>query len=107
MGDSEEAVPRERKLWSVLYWCLPSLVGFVIFLVSFPIYRRTPFWPYVERAEIFAFWFLFITPVTTLIAVVIPVKRRRCKGWIPTAVAGLAIAVSLLANLFVLLGMAG
>jgi hypothetical protein len=107
MSSSEVAVLRERNLWPALFWCLPSLLGFALFLLSFPIDRRLAFWPHLDIAEIFALWFLFVTPVTTVIAIVILVKRRRRIARFPKVMAWLTIIVSVLANLFVLLGMAG
>ncbi len=107
MISSDEIALRERGIGSVLLWCSPSLLGLASFLVSFPIYRCIPFWPNWEIAEIFAFWFVFVTPVTTIVAIVILIKRwRRAKGLLKV-IALLAIIIGVLANAFVLLGMAG
>jgi len=54
-------------------------------------------------------WFGLITPVTTLIAIVTLIKRRRAGGmttWVKL-LAGTVIAVCLVINAFVILGMAG
>lgn len=60
----------------VLVWCLPALGGFGAFLLSFPIDRQIPFWPRLSLVEMFALWFLFVTPVATAIAIVALTKRR-------------------------------
>jgi len=104
---AEEVLPRRNKVWAVLVWCSPSLLGFVAFLVSFPIYRSIPFWPHLNVAEAYTLWFLFVAPVTTLIAIVVLVKRERL-GHIAAFAKLLvwaAIILSLLVNVFVLLGM--
>ncbi|HLW86385.1 MAG TPA: hypothetical protein VKR60_14295 [Candidatus Sulfotelmatobacter sp.] len=107
MTSSGDAVLRQNKLRPVLLWCSPSLLGFALFLVSFPIYRVIPFWPRLSLAEIFLYWFVFITPVTTLIGTVILIKRRRRVATLPKVMAWFTITVSVLANLFVILGMIG
>lgn len=107
MISSDETALRERGIGSVLLWCSPSLLGLASFLVSFPIYRRTPFWPHLEIAEIFAFWFVFITPVTTVVAIVIFIRRWGGTKGLLRIIGSLAVSVGVLANAFVLLGMAG
>jgi hypothetical protein len=104
---SEEVVLRENKLWPILLWSSPSWLGFALFLVSFPIDRVIPFWPHLSLAEIFVYWFGLITPVTTMTGIVILVKRRRSLATLPKVIASLTIVISVLANLFVLLGMIG
>jgi hypothetical protein len=104
---SEETVLRGNKVWPIVLWSAPSLLGFALFLVSFPIDRVNPFWPHLSFAEIFVYWFGLITPVTTVIGIVILVKRGRSLATFPKVMAWLTIALSLLANLFVLLGMIG
>jgi hypothetical protein len=85
------------------------LLGFLAFVFAFPIYRQIPFWPHLSIAEIFILWFLFITPVTTLIAIIALIKHRRAGRMAPWAklFVWIAIAVSLVINAVVLLGMAG
>jgi hypothetical protein len=100
---------RKDTMWLSLRWCLPALCGFLAFLFSFPIYRQIPFWPHMDIAEIFAMWFVLVTPVTTLIAIITVIKRRRA-GDMTTRVRLLTwavIALCLVINAFVLLGMAG
>jgi len=99
--------PGSGKIWSPLRWCLPALVGFLLFLLAFPIDRRIPHWFPLNLAEMFTLWFLFITPVTTVIAIVTLVKGKRAapKALFATLIAWTAIAVSLVMNVFVLLGM--
>jgi hypothetical protein len=107
MADPEGSFPVRSKIWSPLLWCLPSLLGFALFLVAFPIDRRIPFWPRWDLAEIFTLWFLLITPVATLIAIVKLTKRKRrsCASPFAKSLAWGVIAVSLLVNAFVLFGM--
>jgi hypothetical protein len=92
----------------VLVWCLPALISFAIFCVSFPIDRTIPFWAHLNLAEIFALWFLFITPIAVVISIVKFVKyvkaekRTRMSKFLLLA----AITLSVLVNVFVLLGQA-
>ena len=97
----------ESRSWRPLVWYFPSLGGSALFLFSFPIDRRIPFWPHLQIAEIFAYWFVFVAPVTTVIVTVLLVTRRRHTPRLPKVIGWLAIVTSLLANAFVLLGMAG
>lgn len=90
-----------------MFWCLPALAAFAIFLFSFPIDRQVPFWPHLQIAEIFAMWFVFVTPATTVAAIVLLIMRRRRTTALPKSVGWLAVTVSVLANAFILLGMAG
>jgi hypothetical protein len=105
--DSGETLFRQEKIWSSLWWCMPTLLSFVAFLLAFPIDRRIPFWPHLNLAEIFTVWFLFITPITTVIAIVALVKRKRIGrvALFTKSLVWTAIAVSLLVNAFVLIGM--
>ena len=104
---SEEVVLPENKLSPILLCCSPSLLAFALFLVSFPIDRVIPFWPHLSLAEIYVYWFGLVTPVTTVIGIVILVTRRRSLPTFPKVMAWLTITISVLANLFVLLGMIG
>ena len=103
----EETLPRQGKIWFSLWWCLPALLGFLAFLFAFPIDRRIPHWFPLNFAEIFALWFLFITPVTTVVAIVTLIKRKRTGRMAPLAalLTWMAIAASLVVNALVLLGM--
>jgi hypothetical protein len=90
-----------------LWWCLPCFAGFLTFLFAFPIDRRISHWFPLNLAELFTLWFLFVTPVTTVIAIVTLLKRART-GWKSPFVKLLvwtAIGASLALNGFVLLGM--
>jgi hypothetical protein len=100
-------VPDQKAAWPIFAWCLPALGGFVMFLLSFPIDRHIPFWPRLSFAEILTLWFLFVAPIATIIAVVALIRRRR-SAHIATFTRVLAwtiIAVSVLVNAFVLVGM--
>jgi len=83
------------------------LLGFLAFLFAFPIDRRIPHWFPLNFAELFTLWFLFITPVTTIIAIVTLIRRKRIgrKALLATALTWTAVAVSLVVNALVLLGM--
>jgi hypothetical protein len=92
-------------VWRVLGWCLPALLGFSAFLLAFPIDRRIPFWPHLSLAEVFGVWFLLVSPVTTMVAIVMFARPRKLfpslRKWLLVA----AVTVSVLLNLFVLLGL--
>jgi hypothetical protein len=64
------------KAWAVSLWCLPCLLAFALFFFSFPIDRKIPVWPRLNLAELYSLWFLFVTPITTLVAVVVLIRRR-------------------------------
>ncbi len=91
----------------MLGWCFPALLGFAAFLVPFPIDRRISFWPHPSLAEVFGAWFLFVTPVATTAAIFMLTKRSRLgtlssvAKWLLVA----AVALAILLNLFVLLGL--
>jgi len=106
VANAEESSLPQGKIWLSLRWCLPALLGFLAFLVAFPIDRRIPHWSPLNFAELFTLWFLLVTPITTVIAIVTLLKRKRM-GRIPPFIrllAWTAIAVSILLNVFVLLG---
>jgi len=107
MDSFEDTPVRQGKVWTALVWCLPSLLGFALFLLSFPIDRQIPFWPHLSLAEIFTLWFFFITPVTTVIAIVVLIKRGRLGriALFGRVLAWLVITFSVLANVFILVGM--
>jgi hypothetical protein len=109
VANPQEPSSRKGAMWLSLRWCLPSLLGFLAFLFSFPIDRQIPFWPHQSIAEIFVQWFGLITPVTTLIAIITLIKRRRAVGmtlWVKL-LAWTVIALCLIINAFVILGMVG
>jgi hypothetical protein len=107
MASSEETRIRQNKVSTALVWCLPSLLGFALFLLSFPIYRQIPFWPHLSLADIFALWFLFITPITTVIAIVMLIKRGHSEriAVLIRMLAWLVITFSVIANILILVGM--
>ena len=53
-----------------------GVLGFLAFLIAFPIDRRIPRWFPLNFAEIFTLWFLVVTPVTTVIAIVTIIKTQ-------------------------------
>ena len=105
--NSEELSMPEGKIWLSLKWCLPVLLGFLAFLVAFPIDRRIPHWFPVNFAELFTLWFLFVTPITTVIAIVALLRSKRTGRMSPSIklLTWAAILVSIVLNGFVLLGM--
>jgi biotin transporter BioY len=92
-----------KKLWPVLAWCLPSLLG--LGLLSFSIFiadhHRLP----GLLEEFYIVWFLFVAPVATLFAFLVFVRRK----WtgrvaiLPALLACVVLIASVLANLFALL----
>jgi hypothetical protein len=103
----EESRPQQGTKWLPFWWCLPALLGFVAFLFAFPIDRRISNWFPFNFAEIFYVWFLFVTPVTTMLAIVGLVKRKRTGPMAPVAtfLTWAAIGASLVVNALVLVGM--
>jgi hypothetical protein len=69
-----------NKVGAVFIWCLPCLLGSVLFFFSFPIDRRIPFWPHLMIVDIFFRWFLFVTPLATVIAFVLFMRRGQAGG---------------------------
>lgn len=90
--------------WTVPLLCMPCLLAFALFLVSFPIDRKIAFWPHLTIGEIYLHWFLFVTPISTLIAFIVLIKRRVQAS---KFLAWLLVIVSVLANAFVILGFVG
>jgi hypothetical protein len=88
----------------VFIWCLPCLLGFVLFFFTFPIDRKIPFWPHLTIYQVFFQWFLFVTPITTAIAIMVFMKRRRLGGIarFTRLLVWVTVTVSLLANAFML-----
>lgn len=104
---SESSAPVGRKVRQILLWCLPALLGFVAFFFAFPIDRQISFWPHLNLAELFGIWFLFVTPVTTTVAIVIFIRQVRHGHLIRTArwLSLTAMIVAILLNLFILFGL--
>jgi hypothetical protein len=82
-------------------------LGFLAFILAFPIDRRIPHWFPLNFAELFILWFLFVTPATTIVATVTLIKGKRAGRMAPlaTLLTWIAIAASLVVNALVLLGM--
>lgn len=108
MATLRQPILRQSAVLAALAWCLPSLLGFVLFLFSFPIDRTIPFWPQLNLAELYFFWFLFVTPVTTVVAFVRFIKRKRTSriALLHSVLAWTMLIASVLANLFMLVGLA-
>jgi hypothetical protein len=106
-SNPEGAAPVQRKARRVLPWCLPALLGFVAFFFAFPIDRQISFWPHLNFAELFGIWFLFVTPATTTVAIVMFIMQVRQRHltqtskWLLLA----AMIVAILLNLFILFGL--
>ena len=91
------------KAWAVPLWCLPCLLAFALFFFSFPIDRKVPVWPHLNLAELYSLWFLFVTPITTLVAFIVLIRRR----WMgPSSIlAWFLVIASFVVNALVLLGL--
>lgn len=85
--------------WAVPLLCLPCLVAFTLFVFSFPLDRKIPFWPH-HLAELYSLWFLFVTPISILVALIVLV-RRRVGG--SSILAWVLVIASVVVNAFVLL----
>lgn len=92
----------------VIVWSLPSLISVLLFACMFPIGHGVYAWPHTVIAEGSFYWFLTITPLTTIVAVVRVMRLSRRKqlqaglkalGW------GL-IGLSIMLNGVVLIGLA-
>jgi len=96
-----------KREWPALVWCVPALAGFVLLLFSFPLEHKIAFWPHLSRAQLFMLWFLFVTPLTTTmaIAVLMQSKRSPLSNCLIRILAWVAIVLSVLVNAFVLVGM--
>ena len=89
--------------WTVPLWCLPCLLALVLFLFSFPIDRKIPFWPNLNLAELYSLWFLFVTPISTLVAFIVLLRRRWMGG--TSILAWFLVIASVVVNALVLLGL--
>ena len=79
------------------------MLAFVFFFFSFPIDRKIPFWPHLNLAELYSLWFLFVTPISTLVAFIVLVRRR----WmgVGSILAWILVVASVVVNALVLLGL--
>jgi hypothetical protein len=88
--------------WTAPLLCLPCLLAFAIFLLSFPIDRKIPLWPHLSLAELYSLWFLFVTPISTLVAVIALIRHRvggsKIFAWV-------LVIASVVVNAFVLFGL--
>jgi len=93
---------------NVIIWSLPSLLSVLLFACMFPVGHELYVWPHTAVAEAAFYWFLTITPLTTIVAVVRIMRFSRRKqlqvglkalGW------GL-IGLSVTLNGVVLIGLA-
>ena len=92
----------------VIVWSLPSLISVLLFACMFPIGRAFSVWPHTAIAEGSFYWFLTITPVTTIVAVVRVIRytrRKRLQAGLQVLAWGL-IVLSIMLNGVVLIGLA-
>src|SRR5690349_7658758 len=91
-----------------IIWSFPALASVLLFVCFFPIGGAVPVWPHTTIAEGFFYWFLTITPTTTVMAVLRIVRysrRRQLQVWLKALGWGL-IALSAMLNGVVLVGLA-
>ena len=83
--------------------CLPCLLAFALFFFSFPIDRKIPFWPHLNLAELYSLWFLFVTPISTLVAFIVLIRRR----WMGASsiLTWVLVILSVVVNALVLFGL--
>src|ERR1051325_5757830 len=93
----------------VIVWSLPSLISVLLFACLFPIGHTLTVWPHTAIAEGSFYWFLTITPVTTVVAVVrvMRLSRRRQLQVGLKALAWGLIVLSIMLNGVVLIGQIG
>jgi hypothetical protein len=92
----------------VIVWSLPSLVSVLLFACVFPISRALYVWPHTAIAEGSFYWFLTITPLTTIVAVVRTMRlsrRQQLQVGLKALAWGL-IVLSIMLNGVVLIGLA-
>lgn len=92
----------------VIVWSLPSLISVLLFACMFPIGRAFSVWPHTAIAEGSFYWFLTITPVTTIVAVVRVIRytrRKQLQAGLQVLAWGL-IVLSIMLNGVVLIGLA-
>src|SRR5882757_8831719 len=63
----------------VIVWSLPSLLSVLLFTCTFPIGRQLMVWQHQTIAEIFFYWFLTISPITTIVAMIRVTRYSRRK----------------------------
>jgi hypothetical protein len=92
----------------VIAWSLPSLVSVLLFACVFPGGHALYAWPHTAIAEGSFYWFLTITPLTTIVAVVRVMRftrRKQLQFGLQTLAWGL-IVLSIMLNGVVLIGLA-
>jgi hypothetical protein len=94
-------------LTPVVLWCLPSLLGFLGFLLAFPISRDMFLGQHQNIAEGLFYWFLTIAPAATIVAMVRLNRRSRFRKMQGShkAIAWGLIVFSIFLNGFVLVGL--
>ena len=93
---------------NVIVWSLPSLISVLLFACMFPIGHALYAWPHTAIAEGSFYWFLTITPLTTIVAVVRTMhfsRRRQLQTGLKALAWGL-IVLSIMLNGVVLAGLA-
>src|SRR5262245_22615701 len=93
---------------NVIVWSLPSLLSVLLFAFMFPIGQTLYAWPHTTIAEVFFYWFLTITPLTTIVAVLRIVRysrRKQLEAGLKALAWGL-IGLSIMLNGVVLIGLA-
>ena len=96
---------RESNGLEALLWCLPALMVFFLMFAVLPFYSHVPLLPNLLLVDVFFVWFLFVAPVTTVKAM--RVLNRTPRVGVVYWVARVAIAVSVLANILVLISRFG
>jgi hypothetical protein len=100
-----EAILHRNNFKAVFAWCSATLLPFVLFFSSFPLDRLLPFWPYWNFVTIYSVWFVFVAPVTTLIALILFLKRKRRDMVLSTKwLIWITLIVTVLVNAFMVLG---
>ena len=92
----------------VIIWSLPSLISVLLFACMFPIWHTLYAWPHTAIAEGSFYWFLTITPLTTIVAVVRVMRlsrRKQLQAGLRALAWGL-IVLSIMLNGVVLIGLA-
>src|SRR5690242_2749841 len=93
---------------NVIVWSLPSLISVLLFACMFPVSQKLYVWPHTAIAEAAFCWFLTITPLTTIVAVVRTMRfsrRKQLQIGLKALAWGL-IGLSVMLNGVVLVGLA-
>jgi len=93
---------------NVVIWSLPSLLSVLLFACMFPVGQKLHAWPHTAIAEGSFYWFLTITPLTTIVAVVRTMRfsrRKQLQVGLKALAWGL-IGLSVMLNGVVLVGLA-